>query len=70
MNNQDIIALGFLILGGLFVVTLLKNLWTVITNDWTSEKLSLVNLIKIFKATIFSLLLFIFFVAYILPRLQ
>ncbi len=63
-------GIGILVLGGLFVVTLLKSLWKLINTDWDQEKFNGSTVLSVLMWPIVSLILLIVFIAYILPHLD
>lgn len=64
------IPLGFLLLGGAFVATLLNALWTMISKDWGDEPLTAGSIFQLFKWALLSLVLLILFIAYGIPFLE
>lgn len=69
MEKSSIIALGFLIIGGAFVYTLLKALWDLISTD-VKGKTDAKSMLKHFKRPLISFLILILFIAFIVPALS
>lgn len=70
MKLNDLIPLGFLVFGGFFVYSLLKNIWSLITSDKKNEKMSMKSLSQHFSLTIISVILLFLFIAFIVPKAQ
>lgn len=64
------IPLGFLILGGAFMATLLKALWDMINKEWGDKKFTGLSIINHFKWPLIFLILFVLFIAYGIPFLE
>lgn len=64
------VALGFLVIGLIFVGSLLKSIMSVLTTDWDTEKFTGMNVIKLFKIPFISFFCLIIFIAFIVPILQ
>lgn len=64
------LALGFLLLGGAFVATLLKALWDLISKDMEGKKFTGSSVISHFKWPLIFFVLFILFIVYGVPFLE
>lgn len=63
-------GIGFILLGGLFVGSLLKALWNMFTTDWDQEKFTGMSILNLLKIPLISLVLLILFIIYLLPHLD
>jgi hypothetical protein len=65
---MDIVSLGFVVIGGFFVFSLLKAIWQLITTEWKDGEFSALKVLGVFKWTILSLILLILFIAFVVPH--
>ncbi len=63
-------GIGFILLGGLFVGSLLKALWNMFTKDWDQEEFSAISILNLLKIPLISLILLVLFIIYLLPHLD
>lgn len=70
MNSKNIIALGFLILACLFMLTLLKGLFAVLKYQFKGDGTDFKSILGIFKYPLVLLVLFIIFIFYVIPWIE
>jgi hypothetical protein len=70
MSNNNIVALVFLVLGLLFMISLFRSLFKIISMQKSEETFTGLAVLKTFLIPILSFLALMYFIIAILPGLQ
>jgi len=68
INVMDIVPLGFLVLSIAFMATLIRALIRLFSHDYDTEPFSARLIFRFFLWPLITLVLFLLFVAYVVPR--